>query len=105
MVMVMAIVLSATAAVAAAVQCSGGRCEGTPQRDRITGSTSADDIIAKGSADIVRARAGNDVVKLGGGGTPFDMEFVEGGRGDDVLRGGNGSDELDDFVPRDINDT
>jgi hypothetical protein len=44
-------------------------------------------------------------VKLGDGGTPVDKEFVEGGRGDDELRGGQGGDELDDFVPADIDDT
>ena len=33
------------------------------------------------------------------------MDFAEGGRGGDVLRGGSGSDELDDFQPSDIDDT
>jgi hemolysin type calcium-binding protein len=33
------------------------------------------------------------------------MEFVEGGRRGDELRGGTGGDELDDFQPSDIDDT
>ncbi len=103
--MVMVIALAATAAIAATISCTGGLCEGTPQRDKITGSNSADDIRAKASVDLVDARDGRDEVRLGAGGTPVDMEFAEGGRGRDELHGGSGGDELADFVPSDINDT
>jgi Ca2+-binding RTX toxin-like protein len=105
MVVATTVMLAATAAIAATITCTGGLCSGTPQRDEITGSTSADAIIAKARVDIVRARAGNDYVQLGGGGTPVDKEFVEGGRGDDELLGGRGGDQLNDFNPADIGDT
>ena len=101
----MTIALAATAAIAAIVTCTGGICNGTPDRDEITGSTTADDIRAMGSVDLVSARAGGDIVRLGPGGTPRDMEFAEGGLGRDQLYGGTGGDELDDFQPSDINDT
>ena len=104
MVMVMTIALAATAAIAAVVTCTGGICNGTPDRDEITGSTTADDIRARGSVDLVSARAGADVVRLGPGGTPRDMEFAEGGLGRDQLYGGTGGDELNDFQPTDDND-
>lgn len=104
-VMVTTVMLAATAAIAATITCTGGFCEGTPERDEITGSISADDIFARASVDLVRARGGHDLVKLNLGGTPVDMEFVEGGRGSDELRGGRGSDQLDDFEPANIDDT
>jgi Ca2+-binding RTX toxin-like protein len=105
MVMVTAIALFATAAIAATVICSGGLCEGTPDRDEITGSNTEDEIRANESVDLVAARGGSDEVRLGRGGTPADMEFVEGGFGHDKLGGGRGGDELNDFDPSDINDT
>jgi Ca2+-binding RTX toxin-like protein len=105
MVVVTTVMLAATAAIAATITCTGGICNGTSDRDEITGSTSSDAIIARGSVDLVRARGGDDYVQLGMGGTPVDMEFVEGGRGDDVLHGSWGSDQLNDFKPADIGDT
>jgi RTX calcium-binding nonapeptide repeat (4 copies) len=105
MVVVATVMLAATAAIAATITCSGGICNGTPERDEITGSTSQDSINAMGSVDIVSANKGADWVQLGGGGTPKDMEFVEGGSGSDELHGGAGSDELDDFTPAAIDDT
>ena len=104
MVIVMTIALAATAAIAAIVTWTGGICNGTPDRDEITGSTTADDIRAMGSVDLVSARAGGDIVRLGPGGTPRDMEFAEGGLGRDQLYGGTGSDELNDIQPTDDND-
>jgi Ca2+-binding RTX toxin-like protein len=104
-VMVTTVMVAATAAIAATITCTGGFCEGTPQRDEITGSSFRDDIHAKASVDLVNALGGNDLVQLAMGGTPVDMEFVEGGIGSDELRGGRGSDELDDFEPANIDDT
>jgi hypothetical protein len=104
-VMVTTVMLAATAAIAATITCTGGFCEGTPERDEITGSSSRDSIFARGSVDLVDALGGNDFVQLGLGGTPVDMEFVEGGIGSDELRGGRGSDQLDDFEPANIDDT
>jgi Ca2+-binding RTX toxin-like protein len=104
MVMGTAIALFATAAIAAAVTCTGGPCEGTPDRDTITGSGSRDVITARGGVDLVDALGGNDEVRLSLGGTPADMEFAEGGVGNDELVGGSGGDELNDFVPSDIDD-
>jgi serralysin len=71
----------------------------------ITGSNSRDVISAEAGVDTVDALEGSDEVGPGGGGTPFDMEFAEGGAGNDELRGGPGNDELADVQPSDIDDT
>ena len=52
-------------ASAAVITCTGGRCEGTPQSDGITGTDVRDGIFALNGYDEVFARAGQD--ELNGG--------------------------------------
>jgi Ca2+-binding RTX toxin-like protein len=59
-------------ALAKAVTCTGGLCEGTNQEDTITGSPNNDTIIAK---------KGNDTVTSNQGG----QDTVKGGRGNDLI--------------------
>jgi len=77
-------------ALAAVINCTGGRCDGTNSPDQITGSPLRDRIFALAGADQVEARAGDDELNGGDGGddlfgeTENDTYF--GGRGDDILR-------------------
>jgi Ca2+-binding RTX toxin-like protein len=84
------IVAFAGVALAAVITCNGGLCEGTDNRDEITGSPLRDRIFALAGADQVEARAGNDELN---GALDSDDLFGEtendtyiGGRGADILR-------------------
>jgi hypothetical protein len=63
-------------AVAATVQCDGGRCEGTDRPDRITGSEERDGIYAFGNRDQVDGEGGPDDIHGGDG--PDDLCGQEG---------------------------
>ncbi len=84
-------------AMAAAITCTGGRCEGTNQSDQITGTDQRDRIFALAGADEVEARAGQD--ELNGGNGPDDLfgetqnDTYYGGRGEDAMEGEEGTDE------------
>ena len=88
------------------IHCQQGAhaCDGTDQRDTITGTRGGDRINAKDRRDIVRARAGLDSV-AGGGGSDWielgkggsvgrDREPAWGARGNDLMFGGPGDDYL-----------
>jgi RTX calcium-binding nonapeptide repeat (4 copies) len=77
---------------AADVFCSGGRCEGTEQSDRITGSAGRDLIVALGGQDDVVGLAGRDELHGNNGG-----DFLAGSNNGDIYFGGDGSDFLSDF--------
>src|SRR5918998_5938696 len=59
--MVSGVLLASGVALAANVQCLGGPCVGTEERDQITGSEQTDDIQALGGADVVAALGGDDI--------------------------------------------
>jgi len=70
-------------ALAMAVTCTGGVCEGTNHEDTITGSPQNDTIIAKMGGDTVISNQGG-------------ADTVEGGRGNDTINVNDGAN--DDFV-------
>ena len=76
------LVAFAGVALAAQIQCPGGRispCVGTEENDRITGSQLDDhDTEALGGRDEVTARGGDDVVDGGAG--PDDDDVCPGGQ-------------------------
>ena len=74
---------TAGVALARAVTCTGGPCEGTYREDTITGSTQNDTIIAK--------RGGDTVISNQGG-----ADTVQGGRGNDYINDNDAAG--DDFV-------
>lgn len=96
------------------IHCQPGAraCDGTDQRDTITGTRGSDSINAKDRRDIVRARAGldsvvggggNDRIELGKGGSASrDFEYAWGARGNDLVIGGPGDDALIGEGGRDV---
>ena len=106
-----ALLLALSAGMAAAqvstedrIECNRGapeRCEGSSGHDTITGSSNADDIYARGG-DFVNARGGRDLV-LGGGGDddPGSRGGLDGGAGNDTVKGQDGADTVTDDARRD----
>ena len=92
---VVAVLLVAFAGVASAavIACTGGRCEGTPQADGITGTDLRDRIFAFNGFDEVLAGAGRD--ELNGGNLG---DRLGGEDGSDTYFGGSGADELSEFA-------
>jgi RTX calcium-binding nonapeptide repeat (4 copies) len=76
-------------ALAAFIQCDGGRCEGTKRDDLITGSTQRDRIFALGGYDSVYGYQGEDELHGAGGG-----DYMSGGPGPDTSYGGDEGDVL-----------
>ncbi len=82
------------------IQCNGGSCEGTDERDLITGTDEQDQIFAKDGNDQVDARACDDEVR---GGTGRDLLFADTRRdSDDELNDGRGRDFLVGFGGSDL---
>jgi Ca2+-binding RTX toxin-like protein len=102
-VLVGALLLALSAGMAAAqivITCSKGgpeRCNGSSGNDRITGSSRSDDIYARSGHDLVDARGGRDLV-LGGadGDDPNFGGGLEGGAGNDTVKGQDGDDTVKD---------
>jgi Ca2+-binding RTX toxin-like protein len=103
---VLILALSAGAALAAGITCSGGPCVGTSADDVIDGSEVRDRINARGGDDNADGRAGSDEVVgdagndtlLGDGANTGDTDgndSVFGQLGNDRLGGRGGSDLLD----------
>ncbi len=94
------VALFATAAYAATIKCTGGPCNGTPQRDTITGSRFSDEISARGGSDEVNARGGLDEVDAGRGNDTVrgqrDTDILDGGVGRDLIEGNRGNDDIID---------
>ncbi len=91
-----AVLASGGVVLAADIPCpsEGGRCAGTNDDDRITGSMTADTILAYDGDDFIDSFAGNDTIRGGEG-----SDQLEGGAGatgsdDDALFGGPGPDSL-----------
>jgi Ca2+-binding RTX toxin-like protein len=100
-----AMLLASGVALAASVQCDGGRCKGTPKRDLMIGTDVRDVMFGLGGNDRMRGMAGNDDLfgfdggdtlvgrdgddELGGGDGP---DQAYGGTGSDVINGGNSAD-------------
>jgi Ca2+-binding RTX toxin-like protein len=84
------VVAFAGVALAAMITCNGGRCEGTNNRDEITGSPLRDRIFALAGADQVEASAGNDELNGADGGDDLfgetENDTYIGGGGEDILR-------------------
>jgi Ca2+-binding RTX toxin-like protein len=76
-----ALTLAAGTALAAAIQCTGGGCEGTEHSDVINGSD---------TQDLINALAGDDTASGGG-----DGDTMIGGPGNDALSADAGNDQLD----------
>jgi Ca2+-binding RTX toxin-like protein len=67
------------------------QCEGTNERDVITGSQGEDVILAKGGNDTVEGRGSDDE--------------ISGGRGDDRLRDNSAAEDADEILAGRGNDT
>jgi len=90
---VVGLLLTGGAVMAAVVNCTGGPCVGTNQRDTITGSALADDIRAGRRSDQITGGTGNDEVRAGRG-----NDVVLDGTNDrdqDRILGGEGNDTID----------
>lgn len=92
------VLVFAAAAYAATITCQGGRCEGTPDRDQITGTLEPDAIYGLGQEDRVEALGGHDEVWGGGSGDTLlggpGSDDLHGGRGDELIRGKQGDDRI-----------
>jgi Ca2+-binding RTX toxin-like protein len=86
------LVAFAGVALAALIDCTGGRCEGTQRDDDIFGTGQTDHIFALGGFDFVSALGSADVINGQNGG-----DDIQGGNGPDTYNGGSGPDLLDDF--------
>jgi hypothetical protein len=83
-----------------------GICYGTPGDDKILGTNAADEIRAKKGEDQVHARGGNDLVlgqrgddRPGASANP--AKRLEGGPGDDTVKGADGRDSVTDLAADD----
>lgn len=66
---------------------------GTNKGELIIGTSGSDVIVALGGRDEIHGRAGDDIICAGSG-----ADDVLAGRGQDVVYGGDGNDDRDDFV-------
>jgi Ca2+-binding RTX toxin-like protein len=82
----------AASALAAVIDCTGGRCQGTNNPDEITGSELRDRIFVLEGADEVQAKAGEDELNGGDGG-----DGLFGESDDDTYFGGRGEDTISEF--------
>jgi Ca2+-binding RTX toxin-like protein len=89
------------------VRCKGGKCEGTPNSDKMVGTDRRDVMYAFKGNDLLYGRDGRDDLygflgyddlrggdgsdKLGGG---DQRDFLDGNSGPDVLNGGDSEDQL-----------
>jgi hypothetical protein len=55
--------LSAGVALAATINCTGGLCEGTDNRDTLTGALGFDEINGKGAADKIFGKEADDILR------------------------------------------
>jgi Ca2+-binding RTX toxin-like protein len=76
-------------ALAATINCNGGRCVGTNRADSIFGSNRHDAIFAKKGADFVAGRESPDNLNGQDG-----DDGVFGGLADDRVKGGRGADTV-----------
>lgn len=97
-IVVVSLVVGGGVALAATIDCDGGRCFGTKRSDSIFGTDRHDAIFAKRGADFVTGRRdadnlngqdGDDEV-FGGLGD----DWVKGGRHGDVVKGDLGNDRI-----------
>jgi Ca2+-binding RTX toxin-like protein len=101
------LVLASGVALARTINCDGGRCVGTNDRDSMYGSSKRDTIYGLKRADLLRGNGRADSVNGDGGrdrlsgGTGNDTvnggdddDLVAGNRGFDGLNAGNGDDRI-----------
>src|ERR1051325_3633803 len=94
----MTLLIASGVAFALTVNCNGGKCRGTNDRDTMYGSNRRDNIHSLDGADLVRANGDSDSVSGDGGkdrlsgGTGNDEVF--GGDDDDLVAGNKGFDTL-----------
>ena len=94
----MTLLMASGVAFALTVNCNGGKCRGTNDRDTMYGSNRRDNIHSLDGADLVRANGDSDSVSGDGGkdrlsgGTGNDEVF--GGDDDDLVAGNKGFDTL-----------
>ena len=88
-VMVAALVVGSGAALAATINCDGGRCEGTRGPDKLTGSPVRDVMYGFGADDKLYGNRGDDEMYGGSG-----RDLLHGGHGGDEMYGGPSNDDF-----------
>jgi Ca2+-binding RTX toxin-like protein len=83
----LALTLASGVALARTIDCDGGKCLGTNNKDTMTGSPRRDIMYGFRGADLMRGNGRSDSVNGDGG-----RDRLSGGRGDDTVNGGDDDD-------------
>ena len=81
------LVLASGVALARTMNCDGGRCVGTNDKDSMYGSTKRNTMYGLEGADLLRGNGRGDTVNGDGG-----RDRLSGGRGNDIVNGGDADD-------------
>ena len=82
-----ALTLASGVALARTIDCDGGKCRGTNNKDTMYGSPRHDAMYGFRGADLMRGNGGADSVNGDGG-----RDRLSGGRGNDTVNGGDDDD-------------
>jgi RTX calcium-binding nonapeptide repeat (4 copies) len=81
------VLLASGVALALTINCDGGKCVGTTNKDSMYGSSMRDTIFGLKRADLMRGNGGADTVNGDGG-----RDRLSGGKANDVVNGGDDAD-------------